>query len=146
MAKHRATDAEILAQLPAARARARQALTSPTRIVAASFDATDQMLVVRLANATRLEIPLAIIPALRRAASRDIAAVTVDRAGLGVHWERLDLDIGVAALLHAALGPQALMAAAGAAGGRARSNAKSAAARANGRLGGRPKKSSRGSR
>jgi len=146
MAKRSPTDAEILAQLPASRERGRRVRTSPARIVAASYDRAGDALVVELANGTRLAVPRAIVPALRRASSAEIAAVTVDRFGVGLHWKELDVDVGGTALLHAAIGREALMAAAGAAGGRARSHAKSAAARANGRLGGRPKRTSRGER
>lgn len=45
MARPRATDAEILAQLPAARERARRARTGPTRIVSATYDRDDDSLV-----------------------------------------------------------------------------------------------------
>jgi hypothetical protein len=144
MARSSPTDAEILAQLPASRERARRARTSPTRIVSASYHRATDSLVVGLANGTRLAVPKGIVPALRRASAADIAGLTVDPFGQGLHWERLDVDVAGSALLHAALGREALMAAAGAAGGRARSRAKGAAARANGRLGGRPKKPKRG--
>ena len=87
-----------------------------------------------------LVIPIDLIASLRRAAVEDVAAVEVGAAGISLHWEALDEDLGITGLVRLALGRRMLLQASGAAGGASRSAAKVKASRLNGRKGGRPRK------
>ena len=139
MAKRRLTDAEILAQIPAARRRAQRSLREKPHAAFASVDTTNRMLHVRLINGCSFSIPVDAIQALRGIPDRDLEKVEVDSYGYGLRWDKHDMDLSVAGLARVALGGTNLLRAAGAAGGSARTPAKAAAARANGRKGGRPR-------
>jgi len=130
------TDAEILAQIPAARAAAKAGL----RARSARYSVAHKTLFVTLTNGTVIGIPTAHLPALRRASPRQRSAVTVLPAGIALHWASLDVDLSVPALIREALGADALRSLAAAEGGKATSERKAAAARENGAKGGRPRK------
>ena len=138
MAKPRISDAEILAQTPAAEARARRSLRSRPHAAAAHYERQKRVLRIELTNGTSFSLPVSLVPELSKASDAALAEVEVGAAGTGLHWERLDVDLSVAGLARFVLGTHTLLQAAGAAGGRSRSIAKADAARANGRKGGRP--------
>jgi len=72
---------------------------------------------------------------------RDLAEVAVLGLGLGLHWERLDVDASVPGLLAVLFGTRPWLDRQRAArAGATRSPAKAAAARRNGAKGGRPRK------
>ena len=136
------TDAEVLAQIPAARRRAREALKTEPHAKRAWYDARDRALHVTLINGAGIVVPVAMIEEFRNVPDRQLAKVEVDFAGVGLHWEELDADLSVVGLARLALGSKALLRAAGAAGGASRSVAKAKAARRTGRKGGRPRRTS----
>lgn len=134
------TDAQILAQIPAARARTEQLRRTGLRATRVRHSVARRALVLTLGNGTEVAIPIRRIAALRWATPRDLADVHVSPTGGAVRWERLDVDLSVPGLLEIAFersGVQALFAAAG---GRATSARKAEASRANGAKGGRPRK------
>lgn len=140
MARARLTDREVLAQIPAAEARARRAHALEPHAIAAHYDRRTRTLRVTLTNGGGFTIPVALIAELRRLTDQDIATVRVGAAGVALRWARLDIDLSVAGLARTLFGAAALMRVAGAAGGSVRSTSKAAAARRNGRKGGRPAK------
>ena len=140
MTKSRVTDAEILAQIPGAIARAARARRTKPYAKAARYDRATRTLRVRLTNDVTFSIPVSLIPALAQVSDVELSRVEVGPAGIGLHWDRLNVDLTIGGLARAALGTRALMQAAGAAGGRVRSAAKAGAARENGKRGGRPRR------
>jgi Protein of unknown function (DUF2442) len=79
---------------------------------------------------------------LERASDAELAQVEVLGLGLGLHWERLDVDLSVPGLLAGLFGTKAYIDRQRAArAGATSSPAKAAAARRNGAKGGRPRKS-----
>lgn len=136
----RLSDAEILAQIPAARARATEQAAVGFRASSARYSVATKSLVVTLSNGTTLGIPVAGIEALSGAAAGSLATVAVSPTGSALHWERLDVDLSVAALVREALGGPALRRLFAAEGGRSKSEPKTLAARLNGAKGGRPRK------
>jgi hypothetical protein len=73
------------------------------RVAGASYRARDRALQLELTTGVTVTVPIRLIPDLRRAAARDIRAVKVLGRGGGLHWERLDVDLSVPALLSSAL-------------------------------------------
>jgi hypothetical protein len=118
MAKHRVTDGEILAQIPAARARESGARQWEPRATVAVYDAATGRVAVDLTNGVRVAIPIACIPELRGASPDDVAAVEVSPLGEGLHWERLGADYSVPDLVLILLGSTAWRSALGRAGDR----------------------------
>jgi hypothetical protein len=130
-------DEEILAQIPAARRRARVSRPLAAKV---RYQRTHRCVHVTLTNGATLVVPIDLIASLRRATDAELADVGVGIGGVGLRWERLDEDLSIAGLARIALGRQVLLSASGAAGGASRTAAKVEASRANGLKGGRPRK------
>jgi hypothetical protein len=139
MTRPSSSDRQVLAQVPAARRRAKRARLSTPHADRVRYDRSSRQLHIRLTNGAALTIPIALVPSLRAADDRDLREVTVGPAGVGLRWERLDADLTVASLVRLVLGTQALLRVAGSVGGAMRTTAKSRAARLNGLKGGRPR-------
>jgi hypothetical protein len=122
----------------ASRAGRRAAKMEP-RAARAIYRARDDALRTELTNGAVIMIPVKLIPGLKRAAPRDVRSVEVLGRGGGLHWESLDLDLSVPALVSSVFAGPEWMAELGRVGGRRSSAAKAAAARRNGRKGGRPR-------
>ena len=61
------------------------------------FDA--DVMWIELADGRQLGVPLAYFPRLLRATPSDRDRFTISGAGRGIHWDHLDEDISVSALL-----------------------------------------------
>lgn len=138
------TDAEILAQIPAAVAAAAEADAAEPRARSASFDAASRRVRIELANGCAFEFPAELAQGLAGAAPADLARVQVYPGGDALRWDALDVDLSVPGLLAGLFGGRAWMREMGKRmgqkGGRARTPDKASAARENGKKGGRPRK------
>ena len=117
--------------------RGAKAHMSEPRALSARFDATTQRVVVELANGCAFVFPPQAAQGLETATAAQLSQVEVLGSGVGLHWETLDVDLSVPALLAGLFGTKAWLARQA---GQTRSPAKAAAARANGQKGGRPRK------
>lgn len=138
------TDAELLAQIPAARKRGRIARTSGARAITACYSQTTGRLTVALANNATFSFPTNLVPGLSGATPDQLVKVDISPSGEGLLWPEIDADLSVAGMLEAMVGGELLMSQLGRAGGLARSEAKAKASRSNGAKGGRPRKTQRG--
>jgi hypothetical protein len=142
MAHHeneRLTADEILAQIPAARARGVAERAQGRRATEASYDGLRRTLALTLSNGVAVVIPVAMIDALKGATAPALRAVQVSPSGAALRFDALDVDLGVPALLALAFkGTQAAQALTVLAGS-TKSEKKAAAARENGKKGGRPR-------
>jgi hypothetical protein len=142
MARRRRSDKEIRAQIPAARRRGRAATASEPRATRAWYDRSRGIVVVELTNGSSFGFQAELGQGLRGASADELSEVEVSPSGEALHWDRLNTDLRVPALLQGMFGTQAWMRELGRIGGRARSAAKVRAARLNGAKGGRPRKRS----
>jgi len=126
------------AQIDAALGRGRNARLHEPRASAARYDRKLGRVVVELTNGCTFAFPPHLAQGLRAATAEQLAQVEILGAGSGLHWEALDADLSIPALLAGLFGTKAYMARHA---GRATSSAKANAARANGARGGRPRKS-----
>jgi hypothetical protein len=143
MAKRRTPLAEILAQIPAARAREARERSAGRRATPARYDRSSGRIVLELSNGYLFGFPAKSSPYLAKATTKQLAAVELSPSGGGLHWEDLDVDLSVPGLLLSALGRAEQLTELARIAGRSTSTAKAAAARANGALGGRPRKVAR---
>lgn len=109
------------------------------KAVAASYQKMNDALEIVLATGVTLAIPRRLLQGLEKASPRDVAKVTIEDHGSSLHWEALDVDHYVPALINGLFGTRKWMAAIGAAGGAVSTPAKREAARKNGTKGGRPR-------
>ena len=59
----------------------------------------DSMMWVSLADGRQLGVPLAYFPRLLRATAQQRESFVISGGGMGLHWDELDEDISVPALL-----------------------------------------------
>jgi hypothetical protein len=96
------------------------------------------VLIVGLSNGRRLVLPVEDLQGLEGATHKQLQNYELLGGGAGIHWEDLDADLYVPALIEGRFGTKRWMAELGRRGGSAKSEAKQQAARANGAKGGRP--------
>jgi hypothetical protein len=143
MAKHRTPLADILAQIPAARARGEREWKAGRCATSARYDRATGRVVMELSNGSVYEFPISSIPEMANASAKALAKVEVSPGGFALHWEELDADLSVPGLLMSSLGRREKLSEFARLAGRTKSPAKAAAARANGAKGGRPRKTAR---
>ena len=138
MASRRLTDAEIVAQIPAARKREARERRQGLRAVSARYHRATNRVVLELTNGYSFAFPVAAIRALNRATPAQLATVELDASGSALRWNSLDVDVSVTGLLLSALGVDERLRHLASLAGRVSTDAKARAARANGLKGGRP--------
>ncbi|MCU1381735.1 MAG: hypothetical protein JWL71_432 [Acidobacteria bacterium] len=131
----RPTEAAILAQIPAARARAAAEREQGLRATAAHYDRKSGRIVLELTNGYVLGVPVTTLPALRQATHAQLAGLEMTDTGSAIRIPALDADYSVPGLVLTFNAREV-----GRRGGQVRSKAKSLAAKANGAKGGRPRK------
>jgi hypothetical protein len=130
---------ELDTSLRAAAAVGRRAARSEPRAAKAAYVDRTRSLAIDLTNGASFSIPVKLIPWLKGFPPRQLRTVEVLGRGGGLHWEALDLDLSVPALVASIFEGNTWMAELGRAGGRRSSPAKASAARKNGQKGGRPR-------
>lgn len=135
------TDAELAAQMRSASSRTRERLKREPHAVHAWYDRDRGLVVVELKSGAYFSFPPRLAQGLKGGSPEDLEEVEVTPMG-DLHWERLDADMSVFALLTGTFGNKSWMRELARSGGRSRSPAKVRAARANGKKGGRPRKRS----
>jgi Protein of unknown function (DUF2442) len=124
------------------RARAVGAVLDETEpsAVKAWYAADTERIFIELNTEIIMGFPYQRLQGLENATPKQLAEVEVTPTGSGLHWESLDVDLGVPQLVAGLFGTKAWMAQLGRQGGKSTSVAKSQAARDNGKRGGRPRK------
>ena len=125
-----------------AQAKTRKADAAEPRAVRARFDPESNRLLLDLRNGVTVAVPRGLLQGLADADPALVSQVEVTPSGQALHWEGLDADFSVPALLLGIFGTRSWMAQLGREGGRVSSAAKAAAAKRNGLKGGRPRKTS----
>jgi hypothetical protein len=132
------SEAEILAQIPPARARERRERRQGRRAASARYDRATRRIALELTNGIHFAFPIEAIPSLATASDDDLAHVRLDASGRSLIWEGIDVDLSVPGLILSAVEPGERRRHLAGMAGRSRSHAKAQAARVNGRKGGRP--------
>lgn len=134
-------DAELQSQIDQARQAGEQLDISEPFAVNAWYEAADQLIFIEMNNGVLMGFPPELLQGLEEATDEQLSEVELTSTGYGLHWETLDVDLGVPQLISGLFGTQKWMQELGRRGGASKSKAKAASSRRNGKLGGRPKKS-----
>lgn len=94
----------ILEQIPAARARADDALASGVRAMEARYDETTERIAVEMFSGAGFAIPVAFVPGLNETTPAQRAALTLTASGIGIRWPALNIDVHVPGVLERLLG------------------------------------------
>lgn len=140
MARRRTATTQILAQVPAARARDARERQAGRRATSACYDAARGRMVLELSNGFLFGFPIAAIPSLANATQQELEEVSVSPGGSGLRWDALDVDLSVPGVLLSSIGRAEKLTELARLAGQAKSPAKAAASRTNGAKGGRPRK------
>jgi Protein of unknown function (DUF2442) len=133
--------AELQATIDRARTVGEQLDETEPRAVKAWYAGDTERIFIELTTGVVMGFPYALLQGLNGATPKQLAEVEITPSGYGLHWESLDVDLGVPELVAGLFGTKAWMTELGRQGGKSRSTAKSQASRANGQRGGRPKTS-----
>jgi hypothetical protein len=110
------------------------------KAVAVAYHAKGDVFVIKFVSGVELKIPRSLMQGLEDATRAQLAEVQITDAQSGLHWESLDVDHYIPAMIGGIFGNRQWMSQLGKIGGTSRSQAKQKAARKNGRKGGRPRK------
>jgi len=124
----------------AAERRGRKERAAGLRAERAYFEVSTQRVVIELPGGFVFGIPLATFREIRNAPAEELRKVQILGAGNILHWESLDADYSVPALITSGLGAVSIARELARRGGKTSSRAKVQAARLNGLRGGRPRK------
>jgi len=108
------------------------------RAKTARYSRARRKFVVELTNGCTFMFPVDMAQGLTGATDSQLADVEVLGSGFGLHWEKLDADLSIPALIVGTFGSKAWMQELARRGGSVTSPTKAAAARSNGAKGGRP--------
>ena len=132
---------DLATMIAQAERRGQRAVRTEPRARAARYDRKSGRVIVDLTNGCSFAFPARKAQGLERASDQELAQIEILGLGLGLHWDKLDVDLTVPGLLAGLFGTKAYMDRQRAArAGSATSAAKAAAARRNGAKGGRPRK------
>jgi Protein of unknown function (DUF2442) len=131
---------ELQASIDRAREVGKQLDETEPRAIKAWYAADTDRIFIELNTEIAIGFPTRLLQGLNAATTKQLAEVEITPSGYGLHWESLDVDLGVPELVAGSFGTKAWMAELGRQGGKAKSAAKSESSKANGKLGGRPRK------
>lgn len=93
-------------QYARAKEAGQRANATEPRASSARYDSLLNKIIIRLRNGEEFAFSPDLVPGLRGASPGDLREVEVTPSGEGLHWERLDEDLSVPALVNGVYGPQ----------------------------------------
>lgn len=100
--EHHETDLQT--QIAKAREQARIANLTEPRAESAYYDCSTGRIVIHLRHGAIFSFPADLGQGLSGASPEDLAEVEVTLSGAGLHWEKLDADLSIPALLNGIYG------------------------------------------
>jgi Protein of unknown function (DUF2442) len=135
---------ELQATIDRARVTGQTLDETEPRAIKAWYAADTDRIFIELNTEIIMGFPSQRLQGLEDATPRQLAEVEVTPSGYGLHWESLDVDLGVPELVAGLFGSKAWMSELGRQGGKSKSVAKAQSSRDNGKSGGRPRKAPTG--
>lgn len=110
MAKQTFDDKNFVQELEKARSSAALAKATEPRAIAAYYDASNQLITIRLKSGATFSFPPDIAQGLAGASAQELAEVEITPFGDALHWEKLDADFSISGLLMGVFGSKSWMA------------------------------------
>lgn len=133
-------DAKLQSQITKARQVGAELDANEPRAVKAWYELPSARVFIELKNGVVMGFPYTLLQGLESATTEQLVEVEVTPSGYGLHWNSLNVDLGIPQLVAGIFGTKQWMKELGRRGGQAKSNAKARASRQNGKRGGRPRK------
>ena len=133
-------DAKLQSQITKARQVGAELDANEPRAVKAWYELPSARVFIELKNGVVMGFPYTLLQGLESATTEQLVEVEVTPSGYGLHWNSLNVDLGIPQLVAGIFGTKQWMKELGRRGGQAKSNAKARASRQNGKPGGRPRK------
>ncbi len=134
------TNAALQAQINQARQAGEVLDETEPRAVKAWYELTSARVFIEIKTGIVIGFPHQLLEGLELATPEQLVEVEVTPSGYGLHWESLDVDLGVPQMIAGFFGTKTWMKELGRLGGMAKSTAKAKASQENGKRGGRPRK------
>ncbi len=109
MEKSDRSKATLEAQLDQANETAILADATEPRAISADYDRVSGNIIIKLKDGSTFMFPHELGQGLGGASPDELAAVEVTASGIGLHWEKLDVDLTVPSLLRGIYGTKAWM-------------------------------------
>jgi Protein of unknown function (DUF2442) len=133
-------DAALQVQINQAREAGEVLDETEPRAVKAWYEISSSRVFIEIKNGVVMGFPYQLLEGLELATPEQLSEVEVTPSGYGLHWESLDVDLGVPQLVAGIFGTKTWMKELGRLGGMAKSTSKARASQENGKRGGRPRK------
>jgi hypothetical protein len=132
--------ADLQAEIDRARIAGKILNETEPKAIKAWYAADTDRIFIELTTEIIMGFPSQRLQRLVNATPKQLAEVEVTPSGYGLHWESLDVDLGVPELVAGLFGTKVWMSELGRQGGKSKLAAKAQASRDNGKSGGRPRK------
>ncbi|WP_017326646.1 DUF2442 domain-containing protein [Synechococcus sp. PCC 7336] len=123
----------LVAEIERARQRGKQLNATEPRARVARYSSESDRVTIELTNGIVVGFPRHLLQGLGDATAAQLAEVEISPSGYGLHWDALDVDLGVPELMAGIFGTKRWMSELGRKGGQVISEAKATAARENGK-------------
>ncbi len=134
------TEENLREQIAQAKEAWQESEATEHRAESVHYDESENLIIIKLKKGAIFSFPPRLVQGLEGASPKQLADVWLPPSGSSIHWESLDVDLGIPELVAGIFGTKSWMTELGRKGGEVTSSAKAAAARENGKKGGRPKK------
>ncbi len=103
------TEEVFKTEIVQAREAAKLADSQEPRAKSAYYDRHSQQIVIKLKNGAGFLLPPALVQGLAGASENALAEVEITPSGEGLHWEELDVDLSIHALMQGIFGSKIWM-------------------------------------
>jgi hypothetical protein len=134
------TEENLREQIAKAKEAWQESEATEPRAESVHYDESNNLIIIKLKNGAIFSFPPRLAQGLEGASPEQLADVWLPPSGSSIHWESLDVDLGIPEVVAGIFGTKSWMAELGRKGGEVTSSAKTTAAKKNGKKGGRPKK------